>query len=138
MHITKYLTITGAAIVCVFSLILFLICKIGMGPSIAPVPKMNRFEARMPFLRDECVEVTTRPKGTIYIEEVACGMGEFANEIRRTVTAGKNIKAVVLIVGVNGDTDFALMKSALVSSVSQPTKLYYFHEISSILLEYVN
>lgn len=138
MQTTRYLTITGAAIACVFSLILCLICKTGLGPSILPVPKTNRFEARMPFRRDECIEVTTRPKGTIFIEEVACGMGEFANEIRRAVTAGKNIKAVVLIVGVDGDTDFALMKSALVSSVSQPTKLYYFHENSSILLEYVN
>jgi biopolymer transport protein ExbD len=138
MQTRNHLILIGAAIACCFSFGLLLFFKTETGPSIAPVPKENRFEALMPFRRDECIEVTTRRHGRIFIEDTSCGLDEVKNAIRHATKDGKNIKAVVLIVGVDGDTDFELIKSVLLSTVSQPTKLYYFHENSRTGLEYLN
>lgn len=105
--------------------------------SFQPVPHGNRFSALVPFRRNECIEVVSRSKDRIFVDDVWFSPNEFAQKVKIAVSNDMNIKAVVLIIGVDGSTSFQSLENALISSVPKQAKLYFFHEGSSRGIQYV-
>jgi len=126
-----------AVLGCVFFVVAIWQTRMQTDRSLLPVPKSNRFDALVPFRRHECIEVVSRPNDNIFVENACCSPSEFPQQVRLVVSNDLNIKAVVLIIGIDGSTSFQSLKNALISSVPKPAKLYFFHENSSSSIQYI-
>jgi hypothetical protein len=126
----------AAVVSCVFIAMVIWRERMPTDRAILSVPISNRFEAVVPFRRHECIEVVSRRNDRIFVEDIGCSPSEFSQRIRQDASNDLSIKAVVLILGVDGSAGFQSLERALLSTVPKHLKIYYFHESSYRSIEY--
>ncbi len=126
----------AAVVSCVFLAVVIWRERMQTDRALLSVPNSNRFEALVPIRRHECIEVVSRRNDKLFVEDIGCSPSEFSQRIRQDASNDLNIKAVVLILGIDGSTSFQSLEKALLSTVPKHLKIYYFHETSQRSIEY--